>query len=56
VVRHDKLGFVRAMTRSYNGSLWLFPAAGTAGGSLHPLMSWWAVLYTLPMLARYQPS
>jgi hypothetical protein len=52
----DKLGFVRAMTRPYNGSLWLFPAAGTAGRSLHPLMAWWAVLYTLSMLARYQPA
>ncbi|MHB1433527.1 MAG: YaaC family protein [Streptosporangiaceae bacterium] len=44
------------MTRPYNGSLWLFPAAGTAGRSLHPLMTWWAVLYTLSMLARYQPA
>jgi hypothetical protein len=35
----DKLGFVRAMTRPYNESLWLFPAAGTAGHSLHPLMA-----------------
>ena len=52
----DKLSFVRAMTRPYNGSLWLFPAAGTAGRSLHPLMAWWAVLYTLSMLARYQPA
>jgi hypothetical protein len=52
----DKLGFVRAMTRPYNGSGWLFPAAGTAGNSLHPLMAWWAVLYTLSMLARYQPA
>ncbi|WP_420716766.1 YaaC family protein [Streptomyces sp. CoH17] len=23
---------------------------------LHPLMAWWAVLYTLSMLARYQPA
>ncbi|MET9988255.1 YaaC family protein [Streptomyces mutabilis] len=23
---------------------------------LHPLMAWWAVLYTLSMLARYQPG
>lgn len=52
----DKLDFVRAMTRPYNGSRWLFPAAGPAGRSLHPLMAWWAVLYTLSMLARYQPA
>jgi hypothetical protein len=52
----DKLSFVRAMTRPYNGSPWLFPAAGPAGRSLHPLMAWWAVLFTLSMLARYQPA
>jgi hypothetical protein len=26
------------------------------GIRLHPLMAWWAVLYTLSMLARYQPA
>jgi hypothetical protein len=52
----DKLGFVMAMTRPYRGSRWLFPAAGPAGRSMHPLMAWWAVLYTLSMLARYQPA
>ena len=52
----DKLGFVMAMTRPYNGSRWLFPAAGPTGRSMHPLMAWWAVLYTLSMLARYQPA
>lgn len=52
----EKLACLQAMTRSYAGSWWLFPAAGTAGRSLHPLMAWWAVLYTLSMLARYQPA
>lgn len=52
----DKLDYVRAMTRPYNGARWLFPATGTAGRSLHPLMVWWAVLYLLSMLARYQPA
>jgi hypothetical protein len=52
----DKLGFVRSMTRLYDGARWLFPAAGAADRSLHPLMAWWAVLYTLSMLARYQPA
>jgi hypothetical protein len=23
---------------------------------LHPLMAWWAVLYALSMLSRYQPA
>ena len=52
----DKLGYVRAVTRPYNGGWWLFPAAGMAGRSLHPLMVWWAILHTLSMLARYQPA
>ena len=52
----DRLGYLQAMTRPYDGCWWLFPAARAAGRSLHPLMAWWAVLYTLSMLARYQPA
>jgi hypothetical protein len=53
----ERLGFLRAITRPYNGSWWVFPAAvGTAGRSVHPLMAWRAVLYALSMLARYQPA
>jgi hypothetical protein len=32
------------------------PAVGSNDKALHPLMAWWAVLYTLSMLARYQPQ
>jgi hypothetical protein len=52
----ERLGYLQAITRPYDGGWWLFPAAGAAGRSLHPLMAWWAVLYTLSMLARYQPA
>jgi hypothetical protein len=52
----EKLGYLQAMTRPYDGAWWLFPAAAAAGRSLYPLMAWWAVLYTLSMLARYQPA
>jgi hypothetical protein len=52
----ERLDFLAAMTRSYNGSLYFFPALGASGRSLHPLMAWWAVLHTLSMLARYQPA
>ncbi|MEU8126719.1 YaaC family protein [Micromonospora sp. NPDC049049] len=45
-----------ATTRRYNDSLWLFPALKPAIRSMHPLMSWWAVLHTLSILARYQPA
>ncbi len=34
----------------------LLPGAGGTGQSMHPLMAWWAVLFTLSMLARYQPA
>jgi hypothetical protein len=53
---HEKITYVEAMTRLYNGKRWLFPAAGKTGRSMHPLMAWWAVLHTLSMLARYQPA
>lgn len=29
---------------------------GSDGRQLHPLLSWWAVLFALSMLARYQPD
>jgi YaaC-like Protein len=52
----EKRAFAEAMSRPCNGQRWLFPAAGTSRKSMHPLMAWWAVLYTLSMLARYQPA
>jgi hypothetical protein len=44
------------MTRSYAGHKYFFPALNGLSGELHPLMAWWAVLYTLSMLTRYQPA
>jgi len=52
----EHLGYLQSMTRAYRGGWWLFPGAGGAGRSMHPLMAWWAVLFTLSMLARYQPA
>jgi hypothetical protein len=52
----EHLGYLQSMTRAYRGELWLFPGAGGTGKSMHPLMAWWAVLFTLSMLARYQPA
>jgi hypothetical protein len=48
--------FLVGITRSYNGSLYFFPAPDGFDKSLHPLMAWWAVLHVLSMLARYQPA
>lgn len=52
----EHLDYLRSMTRAYRGELWLFPSAGGMSRSMHPLMAWWAVLFTLSMLARYQPA
>ncbi|MEV6029230.1 YaaC family protein [Streptomyces sp. NPDC052036] len=43
------------MTRSYAGGRYFLPALPPMKRVLHPLMAWWTVLYTLSMLARYQP-
>jgi hypothetical protein len=40
----------------YRGHRLVFPAAEGQGAPLHPLMVWWAVLYALSMLTRYQPA
>ncbi|MDQ7907659.1 hypothetical protein RB614_24360 [Phytohabitans sp. ZYX-F-186] len=50
----DRLLLTR--TRQYDGQPYLIPAVGTNTRGLHPLMSWWAVLHTLSMFARYEPS
>jgi hypothetical protein len=34
----------------------LVPAVGPNPGPMHPLMTWWAITFTLSMLARYQPA
>jgi hypothetical protein len=40
----------------YRGSRVILPAVGTPPKEVHPLMVWWAILYTLSMLARYHPE
>jgi hypothetical protein len=39
-----------------DGDRWVFPSLGGADIPLHPLLAWWALLYTLSMLARYEPA
>jgi len=51
--RDDKLSSV--MTR-YNEGWYLMPVVAGNTQPLHPLMAWWALLYALSMLARYQPA
>jgi YaaC-like protein len=46
------------LTQPYRGDndRWIFPAIAGDSLPMHPLLAWWAVLYTLSMLARYQPA
>lgn len=39
----------------YRGTRVILPAL-EGGSTMHPLMVWWALLYALSMLARYQPE
>jgi hypothetical protein len=54
--REERLQRLSAMTRKYAGHRYFFPAVAGLPRELHPLMAWWAVLYALSMLARYQPA
>ena len=38
-----------------SGQPWLIPALHPLSEPLSPIMSWWALLFTLSMLARYEP-
>lgn len=44
-----------AGTTRYRGQEFIFPAVGSGAKALHPLTSWWLVLYALSMVARYSP-
>ena len=35
---------------------WIFPPFDEEGNTLHPLLAWWALLFALSMLARYEPA
>ncbi|MFI1956240.1 YaaC family protein [Streptomyces xinghaiensis] len=52
----QRLEYLRAMTRGYAGGRYFLPILPLMKRELHPLMAWWAVLYALSMLARYEPA
>lgn len=52
----EQMAFLKSRTRLYSGSLYFFPGLGPYQPDIHPLMIWWAVLYSLSMLARYHPA
>ncbi|TEX45709.1 MAG: hypothetical protein B7C54_11695 [Acidimicrobiales bacterium mtb01] len=39
-----------------NGESWVAPALAGNDRPLHPLVTWWAVLFATSMLARYEPA
>jgi hypothetical protein len=52
----ERQEFENRISQEYLGQRWFFPDVTGSGKPIHPLMSWWAVLFTLSMLARYQPA
>ncbi|MFJ7903528.1 YaaC family protein [Streptomyces sp. NPDC096198] len=38
------------------GDAYAFPALGGMSGPVHPLLAWWAALFGLSILARYEPE
>jgi hypothetical protein len=57
-VDKDPIAMTKRLTTDYRSDdeRWALPAVGQATKSLHPLLAWWTVLFTLSMLARYQPE
>jgi hypothetical protein len=41
---------------TYRGSTLAYPTFEGASRTVHPLMAWWTVLFSLSMLTRYQPD
>jgi len=40
----------------YRGNALAYPTIDGAANTVHPLMAWWMVLFSLSMLTRYQPD
>ncbi|QPP05251.1 hypothetical protein G4Z16_01330 [Streptomyces bathyalis] len=52
----ERLEYLLTMTRPYAGQRYFLPVLTPMSSELHPLMAWWATLYALSMLARYEPA
>lgn len=54
----DRLNRLRNAAVRYrdDDALWVPPAVASNDRPLHPLLVWWAVLYGVSMLARYEPA
>jgi hypothetical protein len=45
-----------ATLATYRGDTMILPAVPGASSEMHPMMIWWAFLYSLSMLTRYRPE
>lgn len=45
----------RDPSRQFRGSTVLMPACGDSSSALHPLLTWWILLFALSMITRYKP-
>ncbi|GAA2240353.1 hypothetical protein GCM10010145_02510 [Streptomyces ruber] len=54
--RYGTGGFASLYGTRYRGRSIAFPALTGNSLPLHPLLAWWAALYALSMLARYEPA
>lgn len=52
----DREDALNHRTVVYRGNRLALPSLGPELLPVHPLISWWAILFTLSMLARYEPS
>jgi hypothetical protein len=48
--------FAKVLRGSWGDATYLLPELVAGAGPMHPLLTWWAVLYSLSMLARYSPD
>ncbi|MET8721855.1 YaaC family protein [Streptomyces misionensis] len=54
--RYASGGFASLHGTRYRGRSIAFPALTGNSLPMHPLLAWWAALYALSMLARYEPA
>ncbi|MET9347597.1 YaaC family protein [Streptomyces termitum] len=56
VPAEERRQYLRSLARNHGGAWFFVPAIAPMERPPHLLMAWWAVIYTLSMLARYDPA
>lgn len=52
----ERDAYLRGRGSQHAADYFFYPEISAVGAAIHPLMCWWAVLYALSMLARYEPA